>query len=714
MSFDYSYLKFSQPASQVKTINVEPIPQRIFSGMKDYEDAARGFTLFGFERSVETADGQKTPDHLLVSHRPADAQVEQIYRVPTDTQSTDLQRLTHFDIGIGRNIFDFFPIKGDDWRGVWRGGGALMVMDFDGSEEYQLWRYWEDAYSAHTLPKIEGELDNHPGTGRIERLTHDGFRYNNLIISQSDRIMAFSSNKENKTDTLIYIMDLIGSKTGANADAAPFHLPSKLITPTTGQGTSRWVVESISVDDRYILLTKQNSSAYRPLYIVDISGPGPYAPDLITLPQSTEKEDETAYTRSLFSRDPSKASSIFMITNAYGDYNAVIMYDIETGSVTHVTSPEPHLYALRPISWEISSIEVTRDRIFFCANVEGWSKLYMMPLSDAHKDTVIEVQLEWEGGGISFTTNALNEKPGELALKLVSHRSRGFVARLDIASSLEHVQRDEQGNAYISTSFSEYSQAAAALLKFRTLPPKLIKFKSFDGLEIPAMYYHPSEEQSVAPVVIGIHGGPESQATAQHRVPIHGYLLNELGCAVIYPNVRGSSGYGKKYMAADDVEKREDSVKDIGALLDHVDKNMKWLDSKRIAVMGGSYGGYMVFASLIHFSSKLTCGVANFGIAHWPSFLQNTAAVRRAARRREYGDETIPEIREFLERISPLNNASKITVPLSIAHGDKDSRVTVEEAIRMWEIVSENVHAELMVCEQEGHGALSSAACATN
>jgi dipeptidyl aminopeptidase/acylaminoacyl peptidase len=118
-----------------------------------------------------------------------------------------------------------------------------------------------------------------------------------------------------------------------------------------------------------------------------------------------------------------------------------------------------------------------------------------------------------------------------------------------------------------------------------------------------------------------------------------------------------------------------------------------------------THSSILIQASLTHFSSKLTCGVANFGIAHWPSFLQNTAPHRRAARRLEYGDETDPKIREFLEKISPLNNASKISVPLSIAHGETDSRVTVEEAIRMREIVSKaGVYTELMVCKKEGHG----------
>ena len=109
----------------------------------------------------------------------------------------------------------------------------------------------------------------------------------------------------------------------------------------------------------------------------------------------------------------------------------------------------------------------------------------------------------------------------------------------------------------------------------------------------------------------------------------------------------------------------------------------------------------------MHFSSKLTCGLANFGIAHWPSFLENTADRRRDQRRREYGDESDPDVRAFLERISPLNNAENITVPLSIAHGEEDSRVPVGEAMRMWDIASKRVYMELMVCELEGHGTSS-------
>ncbi|KIM86274.1 hypothetical protein PILCRDRAFT_321523 [Piloderma croceum F 1598] len=444
------------------------------------------------------------------------------------------------------------------------------------------------------------------------------------------------------------------------------------------RGTSRWSTESISIDDRYMLLTKFQSASYRPLYIVDISSNEPTEPELIILPNSTEKEEGTFSVNATFSRDPSKSHLVYLITNAYGDFKSVVTYDTQTRVVSHITTPVPNLHAIRPMSWETENLKVTRENILFRANVDGWSSLFVMPFSGPHKDTVIEVKPSWEGGDISFMPNALNGKPNELVLKLKSYRSQGWLARLDLIAALHKVDRDERGKLFISPTLEEYRQASSGIPPFRTLPPKLVRYKSFDGLLIPVMYYHPNNRQSAAPLVINIHGGPENQATAQSRKsvfsillfagqrtdvpvsPIHGYLLNEMGCAVMYPNVRGSSGYGKAFLAADDVEKREDSVKDIGALLDHIDQNMKnELDSARIAVMGGSCrsllfpleyrvidyvsdGGYMVYASLTHFSSKLACGVANFGIAHWPSFLQNTASHRRAARRLEYGDETDP------------------------------------------------------------------------
>ncbi|KIK99538.1 hypothetical protein PAXRUDRAFT_822615 [Paxillus rubicundulus Ve08.2h10] len=702
---DYGDLEFTRPASQIKAVNVPDIPEEIFTGMREYEDAARGFGIYGFERSTKTATGE-VPGGIFLSHRPKDAQVSQVYRISTDPANIKLERLTYFDIGTGRTISSFTPILGEDWRGVYKSGGAIMSMDLDGNEHFQLWRYWEEALCQQVLPKIDGELDNAPGKGRIERLTHDDFRYSSVMISPSNKLMAFVSNKENSTDTLVYLATLIGSNTGAVCNSTPFALPSKLVTPLIRDGkTERWVAESISLDDKFLLLTRVYGNTYRPLFVVDISGPEPGKVERIFLPGATELDEATTVSAN-FSLDPAKPHLAYLITDAYGDFDSVISYDIHQRTITHITTPNlgPSVHVLRPISWEVRGLRVTDACIYFTANTEGWSVLYVMPLTGPHKDTVIDVRLDWEGGWIAFTHNGRNGRPHELALCLSSYRSRGFVQRAVL--DLQTLQHAAGGKVCVNVRMTPYVQAAVPGVK-KAVAPKLIKFKSFDGLEVPAMYYHPNDRKSKAPVIIGIHGGPESQATVQYRTATHGYLLNELGIAVIYPNVRGSSGYGKKYMAADDVEKREDSVKDINALIDYIASGLsEELNASRIAVMGGSYGGYMVFATLTHYSSKLKCGVANFGIGNWVTFLENTAPVRRANRRLEYGDESNPTIRAFLEHISPLNNADKITIPLFITHGETDTRVTVHEAVSMYKIVGERPggQAQLVICEKEGHG----------
>ncbi|KAJ7272993.1 Alpha/Beta hydrolase protein [Mycena rebaudengoi] len=699
MSFDYGDLEFTQPAKQIKAFNMKPVPQRIFDDMRKYEDSARGYGFTYFENILEGNDSG--PGHAIISHRPPDSQVQEYYRISCDPALSESQRITYFDLGSGRTFSSFCPIDGEDWRGVWRGGGAVLAMDLDGNEFSQLWRYWEDSLCEKTLPRIDSELDNKPGLGRLERLTHDSFKYTGVVVSDSNKLMAFSSNKENGTDMLVYVSKLTHSETGAIPDSSPFTLTSKLVTPPLDKGNSRWSVSDISLDDQHLLLTKLVTSSYRPCYIVPISGG---EPELIVLPNATEDEKETAYHQPTFSRDSTNPHLVYMVSNAYGDFLSVLTYDTVSRSVTHITTPEPGLRALQPINWQCSNLEVTSQYIYFRANVDGYHSLFVWPLSGPKKDIVIEIKPEWEGGSLSCHPNS--RRPHEVVLVLMSHKSQSFLARIDIKDKLNDVRADENGRSYISVPLTRYAHAAPVPATYPTSPPKLLRFKSFDGLEIPCIYYHPKDNKSAVPLVISIHGGPEGQSTANSRSPIHWYILNELGYAVIYPNVRGSSGYGKRFMAADDVEKREDSVKDIGALLEHVEHSMKnEIDASRIAVMGGSYGGYMTLACLIHFPTKFACGLANFPIAHWPSFLENTAPVRRAHRRGEYGDERIPEIRAFLEKISPINRTSEIAVPLQIAHGDTDSRVTVDQAIRMWQTVLKNgVHAELMVCEKEGHG----------
>jgi len=232
--------------------------------------------------------------------------------------------------------------------------------------------------------------------------------------------------------------------------------------------------------------------------------------------------------------------------------------------------------------------------------------------------------------------------------------------------------------------------------------PELIRWTSFDGLEITGFLYRP-RTPGPHPVIVNIHGGPESQYRPGFSATIQ-YWVNELGIAVIAPNVRGSDGYGKDFLALDNGPLRENSVRDIGALLDWIDRENS-LDSQRVVVYGGSYGGYMVLASMVHYNDRLAGAVDIVGISNFVSFLENTSGYRRDLRRAEYGDERDPEMRAVFDRISPLNNISRVNRPILVIHGYNDPRVPVSEAEQIYAAVRNNGgEAWLMIAMNEGHG----------
>jgi dipeptidyl aminopeptidase/acylaminoacyl peptidase len=234
--------------------------------------------------------------------------------------------------------------------------------------------------------------------------------------------------------------------------------------------------------------------------------------------------------------------------------------------------------------------------------------------------------------------------------------------------------------------------------------PELIRWKSFDGLTITGFLYLPPKRfPGPRPVIVNIHGGPEGQSQPAF-LGRNNYYLNELGIALIYPNVRGSTGFGKEFVNLDNGYKREDSVRDIGALLDWIAADPR-LDSKRILVTGGSYGGYMTLAVMTHYSDRLCCGVDVVGISNFVSFLERTEAYRRDLRRAEYGDERDPKMREFLLSISPANNARKITKPLFVVQGKNDPRVPASESQQMVAAIRANGGTVwFLMADDEGHG----------
>jgi len=232
--------------------------------------------------------------------------------------------------------------------------------------------------------------------------------------------------------------------------------------------------------------------------------------------------------------------------------------------------------------------------------------------------------------------------------------------------------------------------------------PELVHYPTFDGKEIPAFFSVPATEppENGYPVIVDIHGGPESQRRPSFA-SVKRYLLNN-GYAVFEPNVRGSSGYGKAYAALDDVEKRMDSVADIKAGVEWLHDHPE-VDSDRVVAMGGSYGGFMVLAALTEYPELWAAGVDIVGIANFVTFLENTGDWRRKLREAEYG--SLAEDREFLESISPINNIAAIESPLFVLHGENDPRVPVGEAEQIVERTREQgVPVRKLIFDDEGHG----------
>jgi len=230
--------------------------------------------------------------------------------------------------------------------------------------------------------------------------------------------------------------------------------------------------------------------------------------------------------------------------------------------------------------------------------------------------------------------------------------------------------------------------------------PESVRYPTFDGREIPAWLFRPNNIQTPLPAVAVVHGGPEAQFGAGFNFVVQ-YLVGN-GYAVLAPNVRGSSGYGKHYSHLDDVRKRMDSVADL-AYAAHWLRERPDIDAERIAVYGGSYGGFMVLAALTTYPELWAAGVDIVGISNWVTFLQNTSAYRRAHREAEYG--SLEHDREFLESISPLNHLDRIRAPLMVLHGANDPRVPLGEAQQLAErLAARAVPVELLVFDDEGHG----------
>ena len=494
-----------------------------------------------------------------------------------------------------------------------------------------------------------------PIDGSYRLLSDGSSRNGGPLWDNSGTKIAYRSNRRNGASNDVWIMS------AENPESAEILL-------TSPDGTS-WGPIDWSKDNSKVLIQNYISITDSKIYIVDINT----KEKKLISGKINEKSVNSALS---FDKN---SEGIFYVTDAHGEFNNLAHMNLLTNEVKLISEN---------INWDIDGFAISSDghRAAFTVNENGFSTLYLLNTftHEYKKVSSIPVGLV---SGIQF-----NEDASLLGLSINTYKSPSDSFTLELKKNplnfgkLEKWTESEVGGLDTS-SFVQ---------------PKLISYKSFDGLDIPAFIYAKDSSESL-PVIIYIHVGPEGQSRPNFSSTFQ-LWIDKLGAAVITPNVRGSEGYGKTYLGLDNGFNRENSVKDIGALLNWIEKQPN-LDSSRVAVYGGSYGGYMVLASAVFYSDRLKAAIDIVGISNFVTFLTNTQDYRRDLRRVEYGDERDPKMRAFLEDISPNNNVEKISVPMFVAQGENDPRVPVTESEQIVESLrSKDKTVWYMNALNEGHG----------
>ncbi len=483
------------------------------------------------------------------------------------------------------------------------------------------------------------------------RLTDGKSRNTDPVWSKDGRWIAYATNRREVRASDIVIVN------AANPSE------ERVLLRNDGPG---WGIADWSDDGQKLLLRVANGQEDTRLWTVDVATG--------TKAMVSPKTGKRVLVQAQFG---DRDQAVYALSDHESDFLDVIRLDLATRELRRVGAAP---------RWDAEELTLSSDGrlLAFTCNEEGWSVLHVRDLTNGRERTVP-----------AFPAGVLSA----LAWRWGSHELGFSLNSEETAADAWSVDLD----AGTATRWTERTTKPKQPIVVPS--PRVVRMPSFDGLSIPALVYQPDPVKfpGKRPAVILIHGGPESQSRPGYRGNLL-YYLNELGVALVYPNVRGSTGYGRRYLTMDNVLKREDSVKDIGAVLDWATKEER-LDATRLAVSGGSYGGYMSLACLATYPDRFRCGVDNVGIANFVTFLRDTSDYRRGNRRLEYGDERKPEVREFLERISPANQADRIRAPLLIVQGKNDPRVPVTEAERMRDAVrSHGGQVWYLMARDEGHG----------
>jgi dipeptidyl aminopeptidase/acylaminoacyl peptidase len=551
--------------------------------------------------------------------------------------------------GGARQQLTFYPDAVTNGRFHPNGGDYIVFSkDIGGGEWYQLYRY---------------DLK----TGDVTLLS-DG-KARNLLGPWSSKgdVIAYMSTRRTGKDTDLWIMNPSDPKS------------DHLLTQLEGGG---WEPLDWSPDDKKIMLKEEISINEAYLWLVDT-----------TTGEKTGLTDRHAgekvsYGDGRFSKD---GRGVFVTTDNGSEFHRLTFLDFSEKKSKYLTTDIP---------WDVESFDLSKDgkRIAFVADEDGINVLYVLETATGRKMRALQVS-KMSASGKSMATG----RHIPVVISGVRWRTDGA----EIGFTMQMATMPPDCFAYnISHKMIERWTNSETAVKTAGFPEaELVKWKSFDGKEISGFLYRPPAAKfpGKRPVLVVIHGGPEGQSQ-----PVFlgrgNYYLNELGIALIYPNVRGSTGYGKTFSLLDNGFQREDTYKDINALFDWIGAQSE-LDASRIGVTGGSYGGHMTLAVSTFYSDRIKCSVDIVGMSNLVTFLEHTEAYRRDLRRVEYGDERDPKMREFLEKIAPMNNIDKIKKPIMVVAGKNDPRVPVSESEQIvTALKKQGTPVWYLMGKDEGHG----------
>jgi dipeptidyl aminopeptidase/acylaminoacyl peptidase len=489
-------------------------------------------------------------------------------------------------------------------------------------------------------------------TGDVTLLTDGKSKNSGGVWSTKGDHIIYTSTRRNQTSTDFYSLDPKNPKS------------DRLLSQVDSGG---WGGMDWSPDDQQLLAMEFISANESNLWLINTQSG---EKKLLTPKTGNTK---VSYGGAVFSND---GKGLYVVSDRDSEFQRLAYLELATGKYTPLTSQIP---------WDVEEIDLSDDgkSLAFVTNEDGASVLHVLDTATRKEKPLPKLPL----GQVSSISWHSNHQ--DLGFTLVSARSTADVYSINLPTGKIDRWTESETGGLNTANFSE---------------PELVRWKSFDGKTISGFLYRPPAKfKGKRPVIINIHGGPESQFRPTFLGRLN-YYLNELGVAIVFPNVRGSTGYGKTFLTLDNGFKREDSVKDIGALLDWIATQPN-LDKDRILVTGGSYGGYMSLAVSTNYSDRIRAAINIVGISNFVTFLERTEGYRRDLRRVEYGDERDPKMREFLLRISPLNNAQKNKKPLFVVHGKNDPRVPLNEAEQIVKTVRKNnIPVWYLMAKDEGHG----------